>query len=150
MADERTDKGTGQSTVSGAESEAVSAARRFFDEVWNHGNVAAVRDFLADDFVSHNSFDLQINGAEEYGRGVTLFRSAFPDLVSTVEDAFAAGDRVAVRGTDRGTHRGQFLNFPPTGRQVTVTWIEIFRMENGKAVEGWVESDTGRLREQMG
>ena len=59
------------------------------------------------------------------------------------------GDRVVVRGTDRGTHRGEFMGFPASGREVTTTWIEIFRMENGKAAEGWLESDSARLRNQL-
>jgi predicted ester cyclase len=56
------------------------------------------------------------------------------------------GDRVVVRGTDRGTHRGDFMGFPASGREVTTTWIEIFRMENGKAAESWLESDSATLR----
>ena len=59
------------------------------------------------------------------------------------------GDRVVVRGTDRGTHHGDFMGFPASGREVTTTWIEIFRMENGKAAEGWLGSDSAALRSQL-
>ena len=70
-------------------------------------------------------------------------------MTHTLEDVLVDGDRVVVRGTDRGTHRGDFLGFPASGREVTTTWIEIFRMENGKAAEGWLETDTATLRDQL-
>ena len=103
--------------------------RRFFEEVWNQGNVVAAGDFLAAGFTSHST--------------------AFPDLTVTLEDVFATRDRVAVRGIDRGTHHGQFMGCAATGRQVATTWIEIFRIQSGKATEGWVESDTRRLLDQI-
>ena len=59
------------------------------------------------------------------------------------------GDRVVVRGIDRGTHRGDYTGLPASGREVTTTWIEIFRMEKGKAAEGWLESDSATLRNQL-
>jgi steroid delta-isomerase-like uncharacterized protein len=126
-----------------------AAARRFFQNVWNEGNVAEAANFLAPDFVSHNSFGVSIVGPEEYGQAVLAYRSAFPDLVTTVEDALGDADRVAVRGTDRGTHLGTFMGHPPTGRFVTTSWIEIFRLEEGKAVEGWVETDVKHLLDQL-
>ena len=126
-----------------------AAARRFFEEVWNKGNVDEAEAFLATDFVSHNTLDAQIVGPREYGEAVTGFRAAFPDFHTTLEDVLVDGDRVVVRGTDRGTHRGDFMGFPASGREVTTTWIEIFRMENGKAAEGWLESDPAALRSQL-
>ncbi len=126
-----------------------AAVRRFFEEVWNQGNVAAAGAFLAPEFVSHNGFDLELLGPEGYGRGVLACRAAFPDLRTTVEDVVAAGDRVVVRGTDRGTHLGEFMGHAPTGQVVTTTWIEIFRMAAGKAAEGWLEMDTRRLLAQV-
>ena len=126
-----------------------AAARRFFEEVWNKGNVGEAEAFLATDFVSHNTLDAQIVGPREYGEAVTGFRAAFPDFHTTLEDVLVDGDRVVVRGTDRGTHRGDFMGVPASGREVTTTWIEIFRMEDGKAAEGWLESDSAALRNQL-
>jgi len=130
-------------------SDVETAVRSFFRRVWNEGDVEAASDFLAPDFTSHNAFDMTISGPTEYGRGVLQFRQAFPDLVTTLEDVFAVGDRVAVRGIDRATHRGEFLGRAPSGRTVTMTWIEIFRLRDGKAVEGWVETDMQRLLDQL-
>jgi len=132
-----------------SDDELRAAARRFFDEVWNKGNVGETEAFLAPEFVSHNTLDVRIVGPREYGGTVTDYRAAFPDLHTTLEDVLVDGDRVVVRGTDRGTHRGDFMGIPASGREVTTTWIEIFRMENGKAAEGWLESDSATLRSQL-
>jgi steroid delta-isomerase-like uncharacterized protein len=126
-----------------------AAARRFFDEVWNSGNIAEAGNFLAPTFVSHNPFGISLVGPEQYGEAVLAYRAAFPDLVTTVEDVLTDADKVAVRGTDRGTHRGTFMGYPPTGRVVTTTWIEIFRLEAGKAVEGWLEANVQQLLGQL-
>ncbi len=132
-----------------SDEELRAAVRRFFDEVWNKGNVGETEEFLAPEFVSHNTLDVQIVGPIEYGGAVTNYRAAFPDFHTTLEDVLVDGDRVVVRGTDRGTHRGAFMGVPASGRQVTTTWIEIFRVENGKATEGWLESDPATLRNQL-
>jgi steroid delta-isomerase-like uncharacterized protein len=132
-----------------SDEENKAAARRFFEKGWNTGDPAEVKAFLGDQFTSHNSLNFAIQSSDDYCRGVVAYRAAFPDLVVTVEDVIAAGDRVVVRGTDRGTHRGEFMGVSASGRFVTTTWIEIFRLESGKAVEGWLEADTKGLMDQM-
>jgi predicted ester cyclase len=126
-----------------------SAVRRFFEDVWNGGNVSKAGDFLAEGFISHNTMDVVVSGPEQYGRAVGTYRRAVPDLVVTVEDVFESGDRVAVRGVDRGTHAGELMGIPASGEKFAATWIEIFRIEGGKAVEGWLETDTRRLLEHL-
>ena len=100
-----------------SDDELRAAVRRFFDEVWNKGNVGETEAFLAPEFVSHNTLDVRIVGPREYGGAVTDYRAAFPDLHTTLEDVLVDGDRVVVRGTDRGTHRGDFMGFPASGRE---------------------------------
>jgi steroid delta-isomerase-like uncharacterized protein len=126
-----------------------AAVRRFFEDGWNNGDVVQIKAFLADEFVSHNSLNFTIQSSDDYCRGVVAYRTAFPDLITSVEDVIAEGDRVVVRGTDRGTHQGEFMGKAASGRFVTTTWIEIFRMESGKAVEGWVETDTKGMMDQL-
>lgn len=84
-----------------SDDELRAAVRRFFDEVWNKGDVGEAETFLAPAFVSHNPFDVRIVGPLEYGGAVTDYRAAFPDLHTTLEDVLVDGDRVVVRGTDR-------------------------------------------------
>jgi predicted ester cyclase len=131
-------------------SEQVRAAvTAFFEQVWNEGKVERASAFLAPAFVSHNGFGVQILGPQDYGQSVSGLRAAFPDFHTTIEDVIVEGDRVVVRGTDRGTHSAEFMGHPATGRAVVNTWIEIFRLQDGKAVEGWVEADTKRFEEQL-
>jgi steroid delta-isomerase-like uncharacterized protein len=75
-------------------------------------------------------------------------RQAFPDVQVTVEDVMAEDDRVAARVVMRGTHRGEFQGIAPTGKQVEVRAMDMFRIENGKIVEHWGHGDdpTGTLR----
>jgi steroid delta-isomerase-like uncharacterized protein len=68
-------------------------------------------------------------------------RAGFPDLSVTVEDVMAEGDRVTARVVMRGTHQGEFQGFAPTGKQVEVRAIDMFRISNGKIVEHWGHSD---------
>src|SRR3954471_13606706 len=109
-----------------SEDDNKAAVRRFFEHAWNKGDLAEVKAFLADEFVSHNSLNFAIQSSDDYCRGVVAYRTAFPDLVTSVEDVIVEGDRVVVRGTDRGTHQAEFMGKAASGRSVTTTWIEIF------------------------
>src|SRR5690242_21294524 len=74
-------------------------------------------------------------------RRIAAFRTAMPDLEFLIEDLFAEGDRVGFRVKIRGTHQGTFLGVAPTDKQLTVTAIDIARLENGKIVDHWGEMD---------
>lgn len=79
-----------------------------------------------------------------------MFKAGFPDLHATVETAIAEGDQVATRGYITGTHKGPFMNIPPTSKSIKVTYTDIWRIENGKAVENWVQMDMLGLMQQLG
>lgn len=74
----------------------------------------------------------------------TEARDAFPDLRVAVEDVMAEGDRVAARVTMRGTHRGEFQGIAPTGKQVEIKAIDMFRISEGRIVEHWGHADDPR------
>ena len=76
--------------------------------------------------------------------------AAFPDLHSTVEYLIAEGDMVVSRFTMRGTHQGEFIGIPPTGKQVKVTGMVIHRFADGKIVEYWVKWDVLGMMQQLG
>jgi steroid delta-isomerase-like uncharacterized protein len=126
-----------------------TTVRDFFETVWNEGDVARAAEFLAADFVSHNGFQLELLGPEGYARGVAMMRHALPDLHTTLELVISTGDYVCVRGRDRGTHLGELFDHPPSGRAVSATWIEIFRIRDGKIAEGWLEMDTAGFLRQL-
>jgi predicted ester cyclase len=79
-----------------------------------------------------------------------MIRAAFPDIHETIEDMLAEGDRVVTRSTWRGTHQGAFLGIAPTGKQVSVTGIDISRVASGKFVEHWQAADNLGLLQQLG
>jgi steroid delta-isomerase-like uncharacterized protein len=76
--------------------------------------------------------------------------SAFPDIKRPVEDLVAAGDKVVARWTSFGTHSGEFMGVPATGRFLRTSGITIFRLEDGKIVEEWSESDMLGMLQQVG
>jgi steroid delta-isomerase-like uncharacterized protein len=123
--------------------------RRDIEEIYNRGNLAVVDEVAASDLVIHlPSAEIHgLAGAKQY---VTSLRAAFPDLQITIEDQVADGDRVATRWTARGTHTGAFQGIPPTGKQIRVSAINIDRIDDGKVVECWVNSDDLGLLQQLG
>jgi predicted ester cyclase len=129
-------------------------ARRLIDEAWNKGNMAALDELLAADFVSHetpNPFDPPHGeGREGEKQDVLYNRTAFPDAYFTIEDQIAEGDLVVTRWTARGAHTGPLGRIPPTGRQATTTGVFIYRFADGKAVERWTNFDALGLLLQLG
>jgi steroid delta-isomerase-like uncharacterized protein len=124
--------------------------REFLERVWNRGDVGAIDAYVAGDYLPHAMPGLHITGPAAYRQAVDLTRAAFPDLQTTFEDVIGEGDRVVVRGTDRATHRGEFMGRPATGRPVTIHWIGIYRVADGKIVEEWLQSDMMGVLQQIG
>ena len=123
--------------------------RRFHEEVWNEGNVAAVDEFMGAEYVDYAIPSGLPPGTEGLKQAITTYRTAFPDLKATVDDIFAEGDRVAYRWSTRGTHLGDWLGIPPTGNHMAATGISIFRIAGGKVVEGWTSMDLSPTDEEL-
>jgi len=128
---------------------AKSLVERVFAEVWSTGNLEAVDDFYAEDFVGHYPFGSSYRGRDGVRSALSRSHEAFPDYRETVEDLFGEGDRVAVRFTVTGTHEGDYLGIAPTGRTVTMTEMAIFRVLKGKIVEQWSSPDLLGLLTQL-
>jgi steroid delta-isomerase-like uncharacterized protein len=122
--------------------------RRVLEEVWNRGNFAVVDELIARDYVGHSS--IETRGAQGYKQFFVAQRKAFPDIQYTVEDQVAEGDRVVTRWKARGTHRGELMGIPPTGKQGAVTGITIFRIVGGNVVECWTNVDELGMLQQLG
>ena len=124
--------------------------RRYIDEAWNKGNVSVIDDLMSEDYARHVSGCPVPLNRESHKKRILQIHRALPDVTMTIADMVAAGDRVASRVTLRGTQRDTFMGIPATGRQVTVTGMDIARVVDGKVVEHWAEMDTLGLIKQLG
>jgi steroid delta-isomerase-like uncharacterized protein len=124
--------------------------RRFIAEAFNEGNPEVFPALIARDYVMHVAGAQELHGPEAMRGFVTDFRTAFPDLHSTIEDQVAEGDQVATRFTSRGTQRGALNGMPPTGKAVTLTGTVIDRIVNGQYAETWFQADMLGMLQQLG
>jgi len=127
-----------------------ASVRRFYEEVFNKKNRAAIDEFIDPSCVDHAlppGLPAGIEGSKQF---ITMYLTAFPDLHFTVEDLIAEGDKVVARLTVRGTQQGAFMGIPPTSKQTTSTAIDINRFVGGKSVEHWLNMDTLGLLQQLG
>jgi steroid delta-isomerase-like uncharacterized protein len=132
-----------------AEEKNKALVRKFFEEAWDKGNLAAVAEFMATDYVAHHVPSGLPPGADGLKQLIAAYRTAFPDLKSNLNDIFGKGDRVAFRWSVSGTHLGDWFGVSPTGDHVATTGITIFRIDGGKVVEGWTSIDLNPSEEEL-
>lgn len=127
-------------------------ARRVVEEWYNQGNSAVADELYASDYIHHDpALPLELQrGLTAYKQVIGMFRAAFPDFYMTLDDVIAEGDKVVGRWTFRGTHQGELMGIPATGKQVTLTGIAISRIADDKVVEGWVNFDAMGMMQQLG
>ena len=126
--------------------------RRFYEEVWDRGNVEFAHEVFADDYVRH---DLRPTQAEAGGAGMARiaadFRRAFPDARWQVDLVFGEDDYVVARWTATGTFTGPWGGVEPTGRSATFSGVNIYRFgPDGKVAELWNHRDDLGFMEQIG
>src|SRR5215467_11913339 len=125
--------------------------RRYLEEVWNHGHLAAIDELVAPTFVLHDNPYAEDRPGPAGVRQIYAEQIAgFPDQHYVIEDIFAEGDRVAVRATFRFTHGVALAGAPPTGKRVAVRDINLYRVVDGKIVEQWWAYDVAGLLQQLG
>jgi steroid delta-isomerase-like uncharacterized protein len=126
--------------------------RRYFEEIWNKGNLELIDELFTTNFVRHGPVGTEgeVRGLEGFKGLVSSYRSGLPDLRIPIEDLIAEGDRVVTRWTAYGTHQGELLGNAPTGNQATVTGILVDRVSGGKIEEEWVAYDTLHFMRQIG
>jgi predicted ester cyclase len=130
----------------------TTLVRRFIEEMINGNNLALVDELFTPGYVDRTPGAPPVPpGPAGMRDTVNIFRAAFPnDMHYTIEDLFGAGDRVAVRWTARGTNTGPLMGLPPTGKQVAVSAVYIFRVEDGKLAEAWGDFDALGMQQQLG
>ena len=126
-----------------------TAARTMLDRPWNHGDLDALDDVLAPEYVAQTPFG-EVRGPEGVKEIITEFRGTFPDVSMTIEGQWAEGDTVVSRWTATGTHKGPLRGIEPTGKQVTFSGVLILRFDGGKAVQAWQHFDRLTMLEQIG
>jgi predicted ester cyclase len=127
--------GKEETKVSAEENKAV--VRREQEDLWNHtGDLDAAGELFA------------AGQAEAAKEEAANFRQGFPDVVSTIEDLIAEGDKVVARWRSHATHQGDYLGTPPTGNRVEFTGISFYLIEEGKIAQSWnIEDQLGLMRQ---
>jgi steroid delta-isomerase-like uncharacterized protein len=128
----------------------ASTMRRCYELV-SAGDVDGFGDLLADDFVEHE----ETPGLEPTKDGVMAFfrmyLMAFPDLRMAPQDVIVSGDKAVARVRATGTHQGEFMGMPATGKAVDVQLIDIMRFgDDGRVVEHWGVFDALAMMQQLG
>ncbi len=122
----------------------------FYDEVFRRQHVDAIDELLTDDFVEHIPAPGQRTDREGAKTFIAHMLQAFPDLDFEIENEIAEGDTIAVVGRMMGTHSGEFLGVPASGRRVNVTVMDTSRVRDGKFSDHWGLVDVPTLMEQVG
>ena len=131
--------------------DAKRISRHLIEEVYNNGRLDLVDELIAPGYVGHDpSLPRDTTGQAAEREIAAGYRAAFPDLVVTIEDQIAEGERVVTRWTARGTHTGDLWGIPGTGKEVTVTGTSIDRIKDDRIVESWSNWDALGLMQQLG
>jgi steroid delta-isomerase-like uncharacterized protein len=122
----------------------------FIEDVLNQQRLERADDLVKENFVELDPLPGQEQGREGLKAILQVLWSAFPDMHWVVKEMVAEGEKVVTRFVWTGTHRGQFLGFPATGRSVEVKGVVIDRLENGKLADSRILMDTMGLMQQTG
>ena len=131
-----------------AENKAVIT--RFVEEVLNQGKLDHVEQLMLPDFVQLDPFPGQGPGREGVKGVVAAFRSAFPDMHWAIEEQVGEGEKVVSRLAFTGTHRGEFMGIPASGKRVHVKGVAVDRVAGGKMADSRVLMDTMSMMRQLG
>ncbi len=125
-------------------------ARRGYEAI-NQNNLDALDEVVASDIIDRDPAPGQAPGLEGVKQWFSSMHIAFPDFQMNVEDMIAEEDKVVTRVSTSGTHQGEFMGIDPTGNRVTITGIDILRVNaDGKIVEHWGNFDDLGMMQQLG
>ena len=123
--------------------------RRYVEEVQNKKNWAVYDELHDPEFFNHSAPPGMTDreGSQQYLAG---FLNGFPDSQFTIDDMIAEGDLVVTKKTFTGTHEGDFAGIPSTGKRVTLQFVDIMRLRDGRIVEHWLSMDQLSFMQQLG
>ena len=128
--------------------EANKTVIRRYIETWNRGDLDAVVGFWARNLVHHTR--MGAHNYDETRRIVGAIMHSFPDMCFEIKDIIAEKDKVVTRLLWSGTHTGEYMGAPPTGRRISCALIGIARLEDGRIAEHWGVTDELHMMQQMG
>ena len=141
---------TPQTAVMDAIEQNKSTVTSFIDALFTKGDLGAVDEYLAEEFVNHDP-PIGVTADREGMRAAgAMFRAAFPDWHSEMDILVGEGDLVVEHFTASGTQQGEIFGVPPSGRAVTLPGINIWRVRDGRIVERWGRLDELGLLRQLG
>ncbi len=124
-------------------------ARRYFDEIWNMGDMSAIAKLVSEDAVGHVS-GIEIHGQEVLRKRYQAHTAMYSDSLFTVEDLVAEDDKVLVRWSFSGRFTGEFMGISGAGEQITSSGMNLFRIAQGRIAELWVHADDLGELQQLG
>jgi steroid delta-isomerase-like uncharacterized protein len=134
-----------------SEAENKTMIRRLVEEGLNKRNATLLEEVYAAEYIGHDPERPAPRSLEDLKQGmVGLLGKVFPDAQYSINDLVAENDLVVWHWTFRATHQGELMGIPPTGKSITFSGVNIFRMANGKVVEDWVYRDTVGMLRQLG
>ena len=140
--------------MSTAQETSNKATVRRFDDVVSTGDAEVISktidELVEPDVLIHMPLPIQATGAQALKQVWAMLLRGLPDLHVAVEDVIAEGDKVVCRNTVTGTHRGEYMGVPPTGKSVTYNEIFIFRFAGGRIAEIWGVVDVFSQMQQLG
>lgn len=126
-----------------------TVVRRFVDEVINNGDYSAMQELVHRDYV-YRSPDQEFRGQEALEALFTAYRSGLPDLNASIDDLVVSGDKVVISIVLSGTHTGDLMGIPATGKSIKVHAMVLSRLEDGKIAEEWEILDMLGMFQQLG
>ena len=123
---------------------------RFVEEVQSQHKLTAVDEIMDPNMIDHYAQPSSLNSVEAFKKVFSGFIAAFPDLKAVIHNQVAEGDKVVTHKTFHGTHKGEFMGIPPTGKKIAIELIDIFRIAGGKLVEHWAIADMMSVMQQLG
>jgi steroid delta-isomerase-like uncharacterized protein len=126
-------------------------ARRVIEELFIRGNLEVSDELIAPNYIFHDpASPEEVRSPEGFKHFASTFRRAFPDLQVTIEDQIAEGEKVVTRYTARGTHQGELMGLPASGKRVTIVGASVTRASGGKLAETWDHYDALGMMQQIG
>ena len=121
----------------------------FVEEVENQHNLAAIDELFSHDFVDHSALTGP-PGIEGVKKFFSMMFATFPDMHFTINQQLAEGDQVATHKTFHGTHHGEFMGIPATGKQISIEAMDIYTIHEGKITDHWAVGDWLGMLHQLG